>query len=157
MNMMESKENEMQNVEGSENVENLTNGLSSGDGEEVKEQSSKKPDIWQKISDAIPERHAKKVVYFFVAIILLGLGFNIYSTFWGNPQMRAKLKKQTAETELLQKELDSRNAIESSSAFSREGSAVSEEVLENFNDSTPSEVIFDAYGNSIDVTENELN
>lgn len=149
--MMEKKK-ETQGLESVENneVEQQMEGLG------VKGKVTEKPDLFRKISDAIPQRHVNKLLWFFIVLIVFGLGINIYSTFWGNPQMRSKLKKQAEETEMLQKELDERKAMEQARML-EDGSVVPEDLLKSFDDTTSGEEIFDAYGNTVAVDGGELN
>lgn len=116
---------------------------------ETKDGNSTKKDLWEKISDAIPERHAGKVLVFFCAVALLGLIFNVYSTFWGNPRLRSKIKDKTAQVESLQKEMES-SSMPSIESYPTDNSLFpSDDILQGMDSSTPDSVIFKSYSDSV--------
>lgn len=147
--MME-KEKETQGFESAEN-----NGVEQqNDTQDVKGEVAEKPDLFRKISDAIPQRHVNKLLWFLLTLILLGLGLQIYNTIWGNPRERAERKKLEEENALLQKKADEQKA---QARMLEDGSVVPDDLLEGFDDTTSSDELFEAYGNTIEVDEGELN
>lgn len=149
--MME-KEKETQGFESAEN-----SGVEQqNDTQDVKGDVAEKPDLFRKISDAIPQRHVNKLLWFLLTLILLGLGLQIYNTIWGNPRERAERKKLEEEKELVQKQLEEQKA-QAQARMLEDGSVVPDDLLEGFDDTTSSDELFEAYGNTIEVDEGELN
>ena len=147
--MME-KEKETQGFESTEN-----SGVEQqNDTQDVKGDVAEKPDLFRKISDAIPQRHVNKLLWFLLTLILLGLGLQIYNTIWGNPRERAERKKFEEENALLQKKADEQKA---QARMLEDGSVVPDDLLEGFDDTTSSDELFEAYGKTIEVDEGELN
>ena len=96
-------------TKGLESVEN--NGVEQQvDTQDVKDEVTEKPDLFRKISDAIPQRHVNKLLWFLLALILLGLGLQTYNAIWGNPRERAERRKLEEEKELIQKQLEEQKA-----------------------------------------------
>lgn len=141
-------------TKGLESVENK--GLDQqNDTFEAKDPVAEKPDLFRKISDAIPQRHVKKLLLFFMVIIVLGFGFNAYLTFWGNPRERAERKKVEEENALLQKQLEIQKANDEVRLL-EDGSIVSDGLFEDLDNSASSDELFDAYSNTIEVDVDDL-
>lgn len=142
-------------TQGFESVEN--NGVEQqNDTQDVKGEVAEKPDLFRKISDAIPQRHVNKLLWFLLTLILFGLGLQIYNTIWGNPRERAERKKLEEEKEFVQKQLEEQRA-KAQARMLEDGSVVPDDLLEGFDDTTSSDELFEAYGNTIEVNEGELN
>lgn len=152
--MMDSKEKETQNLENvkEQGIDQKSESMVSNDT------SEEKPDLFRKISEAIPQRHVKKVICFFMVIIVLGLALNIYSTFWGNPEVRAKLKEKIAETEMLQKQLDQqRQGVDVSASSLEVGNEHSNTSFDSLDNKTSKDELFSAYENAVDIVGEESN
>lgn len=127
-----------------------------GEAQEMKDEVVEKPDLFRKISDAIPQRHVKKVLWFLLALILIGLGLQTYNAFWGNPRERAERKRVEEENALLYKQLEEQRANDDVRLL-EDGSVVSSDLLEDLDSTTSSDELFDAYSNTIELDGEELN
>ena len=126
------------------------------DTQDVKEGVAEKPDLFRKISDAIPQRHVNKLLWFLLALILLGLGLQTYNAIWGNPRERAERKKLEKEKAMIEKQLEEQKA-QAQARMLEDGSVVPDDLLEGFDETTSGDDIFDAYSNTIEVDGEELN
>lgn len=124
--------------------------------QEMKEEVTEKPDLFRKISDAIPQRHVKKVLLFLLALVLLGLGLQTYNAFWGNPRERAERKRVEEENALLQKQLEIQKANDEVRLL-EDGSIVSDDLLDDLDNATSSDELFETYGNTIELDGEDLN
>lgn len=127
-----------------------------GEAQEMKDEVVEKPDLFRKISDAIPQRHVKKVLWFLLTLILIGLGLQTYNAFWGNPRERAERKRVEEENALLYKQLEEQRANDDVRLL-EDGSVVSSDLLEDLDSTTSSDELFDAYSNTIELDGEELN
>ena len=127
-----------------------------GEAQEMKDEVVEKPDLFRKISDAIPQRHVKKVLWFLLALILIGLGLQTYNAFWGNPRERAERKRVEEENALLYKQLEEQRANDDVRLL-EDGSVVSSDLLEDLDSTTSSDELFDAYSNTNELDGEELN
>ncbi|CQB88163.1 Uncharacterised protein [Chlamydia trachomatis] len=127
-----------------------------GEAQEMKDEVVEKPDLFRKISDAIPQRHVKKVLWVLLALILIGLGLQTYNAFWGNPRERAERKRVEEENALLYKQLEEQRANDDVRLL-EDGSVVSSDLLEDLDSTTSSDELFDAYSNTIELDGEELN
>lgn len=127
-----------------------------GEAQEMKDEVVEKPDLFRKISDAIPQRHVKKVLWFLLTLILIGLGLQTYNAFWGNPRERAERKRVEEENALLYKQLEEQRANDDVRLLEDE-SVVSSDLLEDLDSTTSSDELFDAYSNTIELDGEELN
>lgn len=118
--------------------------------EAPKDDPTAKKDLWKKMADAIPERHVGKLLIFMLVVIVLGIGFNFYSAFWGGPRLRSELKAKNAEVEMLQKDLELVRSGNVNADLPLEESLPDEIVLDEFNTNTPDSVIFNAYGDGVE-------
>lgn len=124
--------------------------------QEMKDDVTEKPDLFRKISDAIPQRHVKKVLLFLLALVLLGLGLQTYNAFWGNPRERAERKRVEEENALLQKQLEIQKANDEVRLL-EDGSIMSDDLLEDLDNAASSDELFEAYGNTIELDGDDLN
>lgn len=127
-----------------------------GEAQEMKDEVVEKPDLFRKISDAIPQRHVKKVLWVLLALILIGLGLQTYNAFWGNPRERAERKRVEEENALLYKQLEEQRANDDVRLL-EDGSVVSSDLLEDLDSTASSDELFDAYSNTIELDGEELN